>query len=138
MTDKTATLDELRAMRASGAIKPTRDDAPEVGTPEGFWDDAPQTLILQPCRVSGWEFPDSVPYLGTPTTEYTRSDVAQARIAELDATVKGYLGAITDSAGGAPNMQRPAQIALLKLQAVIDWPTKGNGDAIRAALGGGA
>ena len=60
---------------------------------------------------------------------------AQARIAELEATVKGYLGAITDSAGGAPNMHRPAQIALLKLQAVIDWPTKGNGDAIRASLG---
>ena len=61
----------------------------------------------------------------------------QARIAELEATVKHYLGAITDAAGGAPDMQRPAQIALLKLQAVIDWPTKGNGDAIRAALGDG-
>jgi hypothetical protein len=57
-----------------------------------------------------------------------------ARIAVLEAVVKHYLGAITDAAGGAPNMQRPAQIALLKLQAVIDWPTKGNGDAIRAAL----
>jgi hypothetical protein len=31
--NKTATLDELRAMRASGAIKPTRDDAPEIDTP---------------------------------------------------------------------------------------------------------
>jgi hypothetical protein len=40
MTDKTATLGELRAMRASGSIKPTRDDAPEVSTPQGFWDDA--------------------------------------------------------------------------------------------------
>jgi hypothetical protein len=60
---------------------------------------------------------------------------AQARIAEIETTVKGYLGAMTDSAGGAPNMHRPAQIALLKLQAVIDWPTKGNGDAIRASLG---
>jgi hypothetical protein len=40
MTDKTATFDELRAMRKSGAIKPTRDDAPEVDTPNGFWDDA--------------------------------------------------------------------------------------------------
>jgi hypothetical protein len=60
---------------------------------------------------------------------------SRSRTAELEAVVKHYLGAITDSAGGAPNMHRPAQIALLKLQAVIDWPTKGNGDAIRAALG---
>jgi hypothetical protein len=35
---KSATLDELRAMRESGAIKPARDDAPEVDVPEGFWE----------------------------------------------------------------------------------------------------
>jgi hypothetical protein len=40
MTDKTATLEELREMRKRGEIKPTLDDAPEAGTPEGFWDDA--------------------------------------------------------------------------------------------------
>ena len=37
---KTASLEELRAMRASGAIKPTRHDAPELDVPEGFWDTA--------------------------------------------------------------------------------------------------
>ena len=37
---KTASLEELRAMRASGAIKPTRPDAPELDVPEGFWDTA--------------------------------------------------------------------------------------------------
>jgi hypothetical protein len=40
MNDKTATLEELREMRKRGEIKPTLDDAPEAGTPEGFWDDA--------------------------------------------------------------------------------------------------
>jgi hypothetical protein len=37
MSNKTATLDELRAMRKSGAIKPTRDDAPELQPPDDFW-----------------------------------------------------------------------------------------------------
>jgi hypothetical protein len=50
--------------------------------------DAPETLLLQPCRTNGWEFPDSVPYLGTPATEYTRSDISQARIAQIEATMK--------------------------------------------------
>ena len=37
---KTASLEELRAMRVSGAIKPTGHDAPELDLPEGFWDTA--------------------------------------------------------------------------------------------------
>jgi uncharacterized protein (DUF4415 family) len=35
---KTASLDELKAMRVNGEIKPTRHDAPELDMPEGFWD----------------------------------------------------------------------------------------------------
>ena len=35
---KTASLDELRAMRAKGEIKPIRNDAPEFDMPDGFWD----------------------------------------------------------------------------------------------------
>lgn len=43
---KTASLEELRAMRADGKTMPTRADAPVLETPEGFWDDAkPQETV---------------------------------------------------------------------------------------------
>lgn len=37
---KTASLDEIRAMKARGETRPTRSDASELDLPEGFWDDA--------------------------------------------------------------------------------------------------
>ena len=53
--------------------------------------DAPDKLFLQPCPTLGWEYPDNVPYLGTTATEYTRTDIAQARIAELEAAMRSIL-----------------------------------------------
>lgn len=37
---RTASLEELRALRKKGDIQPTRKDAPELDMPEGFWDAA--------------------------------------------------------------------------------------------------
>jgi uncharacterized protein (DUF4415 family) len=43
----TATIEDIRAMRASGEIVPPRDDAPEYDMPDEFWDNA----VLQPPLV---------------------------------------------------------------------------------------
>ena len=46
---KTASLEELRAMKEKGELLPTRPDAPELNAPEGFWD----TAELQKFNVKG-------------------------------------------------------------------------------------
>lgn len=37
---KTASLDELRAMKERGELLPLKETAPEIDMPDGFWDDA--------------------------------------------------------------------------------------------------
>lgn len=37
---KSATLEELRDMRAAGTLTPASKDTPEDDMPDGFWDDA--------------------------------------------------------------------------------------------------
>jgi hypothetical protein len=50
--------------------------------------DAPEIIILQPCFTHGWEFPDRVKYETSIAIKYTRTDISQARIAELETTLR--------------------------------------------------
>jgi hypothetical protein len=52
--------------------------------------DAPEIIILQPCFTHGWEFPDRVKYETSIAIKYTRTDISQARVAELEGVVKWY------------------------------------------------
>jgi uncharacterized protein (DUF4415 family) len=44
---KTASLEDIRAMKARGETRPTRPEAPEVDLPDGFWD----TATLEPPKT---------------------------------------------------------------------------------------
>lgn len=52
---KTASLEDLRTLKDQGRLHATRDDAPELDMPEGFWDDAvieePKTKKAVSLRV---------------------------------------------------------------------------------------
>jgi hypothetical protein len=50
--------------------------------------DAPETIVLQPCFAEGWALPDRVKYETSIAIQYTRTDISQARIAGLEATMK--------------------------------------------------
>ena len=47
---KTASLDELRAMKERGELLPPKDDASEIDMPDGFWDDA--EVVSRPNKTS--------------------------------------------------------------------------------------
>lgn len=49
---KTASLDELKAMKARGEISPPRSNAPEIDMPDGFWDTAQPVLPTPKKPVS--------------------------------------------------------------------------------------
>ena len=53
--------------------------------------DAPETIVLQPCFVEGWALPDRVKYETSIAIKYTRTDISQARIAQLEAALGGML-----------------------------------------------
>jgi hypothetical protein len=49
--------------------------------------DAPETIVLQPCFVEGWALPDRVKYETSIAIQYTRTDISQARVAQLEAAL---------------------------------------------------
>ncbi len=55
---RTATLEEIREMRARGEIFPTRPDAPEYDMPEGFWEKAVVQAPLVKSTISMRVDPD--------------------------------------------------------------------------------
>jgi hypothetical protein len=132
MTDIKATLDELRAMRASGAIKPTRDDAHEIDTPEGFWNNA------IPSKHLG-----AIQSILDAAIEIAIED--QARIAELEAAladggsvIKQFNYIMTGHSDYHLQQWIPAQEALAPLlRDGVDVEDAINA-MCKAALGGGA
>jgi hypothetical protein len=64
--------------------------------------DAPEIIILQPCFTHGWEFPDRVKYETSIAIKYTRTDISQARVAELEDAFKSAMGALGDIHDGEP------------------------------------
>jgi len=47
---KTASLDELRAMKKRGELLPSKNDVSEIDMPDGFWDDA--EVVSRPKKTS--------------------------------------------------------------------------------------
>ena len=62
---KTASLKDIRAMKARGETRPTRADAAEIDLPDGFWDEAvpqpPKTKQPVTLRVD----PDIIDFFKT-------------------------------------------------------------------------
>ena len=46
---RTATLEELRAMKDRGELLPMKADAPEIEMPDDFWDDA-EVVVREPKK----------------------------------------------------------------------------------------
>jgi hypothetical protein len=102
--NKTATLEELRAMRGNGAIKPTRDDAPEIDTPDGFWDGARILRLEAELHTMKTAGIIEVAVRNPSVSEYMahwegRAEKAEARIAELEELLGRYANCVADAEG---------------------------------------
>ncbi|SHI07336.1 BrnA antitoxin family protein [Marivita hallyeonensis] len=82
---KTASLDEIRAMKARGETRPTREDAPELDLPDGFWDDAtpepPKTKQPVTLRVD----PDIL--------DFFKSQGPKGHLTRMHAVLRSYVDA---------------------------------------------
>lgn len=82
---RTASLDEIRAMKAQGKTRPTRADAPEPDLPEGFWDDAvpqaPKTKQPVTLRVD----PDII--------DFFKSQGHKGHLTRMHAVLRSYVDA---------------------------------------------
>ncbi|MCX7568315.1 BrnA antitoxin family protein [Sulfitobacter sp. F26169L] len=47
---KTASLDELRAMKERGELLPPKENTTKIDMPDGFWDDA--EIVSRPSKTS--------------------------------------------------------------------------------------
>ena len=52
---------------------------------------APDRMVLQPCAVNGWDYPDRVKYAVAPATEYIRADLAATESDALRAALVGMV-----------------------------------------------
>ena len=82
---RTASLDEIRAMKARGETRPTRADAPEIDLPDGFWDDAipqePKTKQPVTLRVD----PDII--------DFFKSQGPKGHLTRMHAVLRAYVDA---------------------------------------------
>ncbi len=82
---RTASLDEIRAMKARDEIRPTRSDAPEIDLPDGFWDDAipqePKTKQPVTLRVD----PDII--------DFFKSQGSKGHLTRMHAVLRAYVDA---------------------------------------------
>ena len=82
---RTASLDELRAMKAHGETRPTCADAPEIDLPDGFWDDAvpqePKTKQPVTLRVD----PDII--------DFFKSQGPKGHLTRMHAVLRAYVDA---------------------------------------------
>lgn len=82
---RTASLDEIRAMKARGETRPTRSDAPEIDLPDGFWDDAipqePKTKQPVTLRVD----PDII--------DFFKSQGSKGHLTRMHAVLRAYVDA---------------------------------------------
>lgn len=82
---RTASLDEIRAMKARDEIRPTRSDAPELDLPDGFWDDAvpqePKTKQPVTLRVD----PDII--------DFFKSQGQKGHLTRMHAVLRAYVDA---------------------------------------------
>ena len=82
---RTASLDEIRAMKSRGETRPTRADAPEIDLPDGFWDDAipqePRTKQPVTLRVD----PDII--------DFFKSQGPKGHLTRMHAVLRAYVDA---------------------------------------------
>ncbi len=82
---RTASLDEIRAMKVRGETRPTRADAPEIDLPDGFWDDAipqePKTKQPVTLRVD----PDII--------DFFKSQGPKGHLTRMHAVLRAYVDA---------------------------------------------
>ncbi len=82
---RTASLEEIRAMKAQGETRPTRADAPEIDLPDGFWDEAtpepPKTKQPVTLRVD----PDII--------DFFKSQGSKGHLTRMHAVLRSYVDA---------------------------------------------
>tara|TARA_R110000850_G_scaffold152818_1_gene276076 strand:- start:7535 stop:8095 length:561 start_codon:yes stop_codon:yes gene_type:complete len=88
---KTASLDELRAMKERGDLLPLKDTAPEIDMPDGFWDDA--EVVSRPTKDEVDAMADELDAevfarCGVKAKEATVLRAQSDRIAELEVALK--------------------------------------------------
>ena len=81
---KTASLEELRAMRKRGDIQPTRTDAPELDMPDGFWDAAKPQMPKTKKQVNMRVDPDILDYF---------KDQGNGHLTRMHAVLRSYVDA---------------------------------------------
>ena len=59
---RTASLEDIRAMKARGETRATRPDAPELDLPDGFWDTATPEPPRTKQPVTMWVDPDLIAF----------------------------------------------------------------------------
>jgi len=82
---KTASLEDIRAMKARGETRPTRQDAPEIDLPDGFWDEAvpqaPKTKQPVTLRMD----PDII--------DFFKSQAPKGHLTRMHAVLRSYVDA---------------------------------------------
>lgn len=82
---KTASLEEIRAMKARGETYPTRADEPEIDLPDGFWDKAvpqpPKTKQPVTLRVD----PDII--------DFFKAQAPKGHLTRMHAVLRSYVDA---------------------------------------------
>lgn len=82
---KTASLKDIRAMKARGETRPTRADAVEIDLPDGFWDEAvpqpPKTKQPVTLRVD----PDII--------DFFKAQGPKGHLTRMHAVLRAYVDA---------------------------------------------
>ncbi|MGR3511950.1 MAG: BrnA antitoxin family protein [Paracoccaceae bacterium] len=81
---KTASLEELRKMKERGALEATREDAPEIDMPDGFWDDAEVSRPVTKKAVSLRVDPDILEFF---------KDQGNGHLTRMHAVLRSYVDA---------------------------------------------
>lgn len=93
MTDtKTASLEDLRALRDAGEVQKPAPDAPSLDMPEGFWDDADVQMPKAKQQVNMRVDPDIIAFFKAQ---------GAGHLTRMHAVLRSYVDAQKKRAGGA-------------------------------------